>query len=331
MKLKYALSKTYREKMFVETGSVLPEKQYVELPADALTPALRAHLVRVTGRVELPEAIELSTYQPGAGLERVERPAGYGVGCITLDAPASDDDALRLLTEDAARYDAALIELDAARDARLAEVERAITQSRAALAALTPEQAWRAPHLMPRVSTSFGGTRRQSVIAVPHWPDRPAYARVVAADDALVAEAEALRTAVDAHARAVAEAEAAEKERRDAERREWITLHGSAYLRKCLAGGYDCQRRYVIERAGVEFPGYVVDYNDVAAWKDRAGPSEAALDEATRVSGTVVWLTAMPSSAVPNRDDDEYGDNDFEPCEAVVVRGFLGKYDLVRF
>lgn len=133
--------------------------------------------------------------------------------------------------------------------------------------------------------------------------------------------------------RAVAEAKRADEVRKEAartqheqERAAWVAQHGSPRLRKCLDQGYDCQRLYAIERAAIEYPGYILDYNDAARWKDRSGPSEAALDEAARVSGIVVWLTAEPSAAVG--DDPDYGV--FESCEAVIIREYLGKYDLVK-
>jgi len=120
---------------------------------------------------------------------------------------------------------------------------------------------------------------------------------------------------------------AAAKAAREHERADWIAAHGSPRLRKCLEGGYNCQRLYVLERAALEHPGYTVDFDDKAAWKDRSGPSEAAMDEARRVDGIVVWLTAFP---VDDGNAEEYQESWEEATEAVVVRGYLGKYDLVR-
>lgn len=140
------------------------------------------------------------------------------------------------------------------------------------------------------------------------------------------AEAEAKRLA-EAEAKRLAEAEAAA--RRD-ERATWIQAHGSLYLRKCLSSRYDCQRQYAIERAARDFPGYVVDIEDDATWKSRSGPSEAALDEAARVDGLVVWLTNEPRATPQATNDDGDYEEPFTPCEAVVIRAYLGKYDLVR-
>jgi hypothetical protein len=125
---------------------------------------------------------------------------------------------------------------------------------------------------------------------------------------------------------------AAEKEKEEAERLAWIETHGSDYLQRAVKLGYNCQRQYVTERAAKEFPGYALDFNNNATWKDRACPSEAALDEVERLirqgyDAEVVWLTE-PIQEPEYSDDDDYCC--FEPCETIVVRNYLGKYDLVK-
>jgi hypothetical protein len=111
--------------------------------------------------------------------------------------------------------------------------------------------------------------------------------------------------------------------RREADRSVWIAEHGSDYLKRATAQGYDCQRRYITERAELEHPGYMVDFDSRAAWKDRTCPSETALDLAEKDHGSVVWLTDPPFPPY----DPENGET-WEPCEAVVI-DFLG-YDLIR-
>jgi len=92
-------------------------------------------------------------------------------------------------------------------------------------------------------------------------------------------------------------------------------------------------KRYVTERAALEFPEYVVDFDDNATWKDRACPSMAALEEVERLieaghhNAKVVWLTE-PTYEIT--DEEYYAEGPFEPCEAVVVIDYLGKYDLVK-
>lgn len=127
------------------------------------------------------------------------------------------------------------------------------------------------------------------------------------------------------------EAKKAEYAARQAERAAWIETHGSDYLRRATALGYNCQRQYVTERAALELPGYEVDFDDRAAWKSRSCPSEAALGEVEQLirqgyDAEVVWLIE-PIQEPEYSDDDDYC---FEPCETIVVRNYLGKYDLVK-
>jgi hypothetical protein len=119
----------------------------------------------------------------------------------------------------------------------------------------------------------------------------------------------------------------------------WVTAHGSAHLKRAVGEGYDCQRLYVLERAAIEAPGFVVDFYGGAEWKERSCPSELALDacdaarelapdRVNRGEPFVAWLTSAPR---PVKVEEEYGyEEPFTPCEAVVLRDYLGKYDLVR-
>jgi hypothetical protein len=142
------------------------------------------------------------------------------------------------------------------------------------------------------------------------------------------AEEEAEKEAREAE-RAEREAAAqAEKEAREAEKAAWIEAHGSDYLKDAHALGYNCQRQYVTERAALEFPEFEVDFDNRCNWKERACPSPEALAEVKALvaaghDAQVVWLTDDGA----DREDWE----EFEPCEAVVIRNYLGKYDLVKF
>ncbi len=138
--------------------------------------------------------------------------------------------------------------------------------------------------------------------------------------NALVARAEAIEQAI---ADKKESAERAERQRQDAHRAAWIMGHGSEFLRKAVDAGYNCQRRYVTERAALEHPGYVVDFDDAATWRSRSCPSESALIVALADGGTVVWLTRPVT--VPG---DDYGE--VEPLEAVVITAYLERYTLVR-
>lgn len=114
----------------------------------------------------------------------------------------------------------------------------------------------------------------------------------------------------------------------------WGNAHGSEQLRRGFERGHDCGRLYVVERAALEAPGYTVDYQDAAEWKDRACPSVSALNEADAAeklnlgSVKIVWLTEAARDR--KRSHDYYDYDEFRPCEAVVISGYLGKYDLVK-
>ena len=127
---------------------------------------------------------------------------------------------------------------------------------------------------------------------------------------------------------------AAEKAQREQEKADWITAHGSDYLKRATALDYNCQRQYVTERAEQEIPGYLLDFDEDAVWKDRSCPSEEALADAEALIGAghdakVVWLTRMPMRALYG-DEDYSFDDEPDPREAIVVSGYLGKYTLVH-
>ncbi len=128
------------------------------------------------------------------------------------------------------------------------------------------------------------------------------------------------------------------KERAEAEKRAWIEAHGSEHLKRAFGKGYDCQRLYVVERAAIEASGFTVDYNDSAEWKARACPSSEGLDAEDAAHAIAealglgepetVWLTAGPEDRTAREEYDE--EEPFEACEAIVLRKYLGKYDLVK-
>jgi len=127
-----------------------------------------------------------------------------------------------------------------------------------------------------------------------------------------------------------------EREARKAEKAAWIEAHGSAHLKAAFGRGYDCQRLYVQERAAMEAPRFEVDFDGTANWKSRSCPSSGALQaevEAERLGiGDVktVWLIHPPTDCSRSEVEQEADWWDFEPCEAVVITGYLGKYTLIR-
>lgn len=126
----------------------------------------------------------------------------------------------------------------------------------------------------------------------------------------------------------------------DAEKARWVSAHGSDHLKRACAGGYDCQRLYIVERAAHEAPGWIVDYNGTGRENSRSCPSMEALEieaDAAKLApqiGTsapsIVWLTDEPSNKSKRRDDDDWNGEMFEECEAVMMRGYLGNYDLYK-
>lgn len=175
-------------------------------------------------------------------------------------------------------------------------------------------------------------------------------------DEALdhLAKAQATRAAYDVERAAVAERkrqEAAERNRQEAERTAaaeaakqqrhaekiaWIAAHGSDRLRRAVERGHDCQALYIRERAAVEAAGFTADIYDGAAWKPATCPSVAALDAADAAETLnvgevqIVWLTS-PAIDVKARDGASWdGYMPHEDGLAIVIRGYLGRYDLVR-
>lgn len=110
-----------------------------------------------------------------------------------------------------------------------------------------------------------------------------------------------------------------------AERAAWIAAHGSDFLGCAVAAGYDCQRRYVTERAALELPGFTPDWGNKATWRSRSCPSESTLMQALALreaghDAVVVWLTRDVDGEDLYREDAH---------EAIVVEGYLGSYTLI--
>lgn len=125
------------------------------------------------------------------------------------------------------------------------------------------------------------------------------------------------------------EAEAA-KVQAEADKLAWCKAHGSKHLARCVENGYDCTRLYATERAAKEYPAYDLDFDNAAEWTDRSCPSPAALAEALAVGGEVVWLKAPAKNQERKEEEYWYEADEFQPVEAVVIRRFLRKCDLVR-
>ena len=144
------------------------------------------------------------------------------------------------------------------------------------------------------------------------------------------AEADARREAYETEQKEEAKRKAAsEAIAKDA----WIEAHGSDHLKRARAAGHDAGRLYLIERAAMEFPGFVLDYEDHAEWQPRSCPTIARLDKRDEilaahpeVEATIVWLTDYPRMR-PVRDYEDY--EDCEKHEALVVISPTFKHPLV--
>lgn len=125
--------------------------------------------------------------------------------------------------------------------------------------------------------------------------------------------------------------DAIKKAQAEAERADWIEAHGSDHLKRACDAGHDCDRLYWKERAALEYPGFVLDYEKHADWKSRSCPTISALDRRDEilaahpgVKATIVWLTDEPRAT---KDYDYY--NEFERREAIVVDDPTYKHNLV--
>jgi len=127
------------------------------------------------------------------------------------------------------------------------------------------------------------------------------------------------------------EQEAREEAKRAAwntDKATWIAAHGSDRLKKAHAAGYPHNGAYAQERANLELgAGWMVDSKNKYEYSNRTYPTEAALDlekmlQEQGYKTQIVWVTF-------DGKQRDYGD-DFEAYEAVAVRGYLDRYDVIH-
>ncbi len=152
-------------------------------------------------------------------------------------------------------------------------------------------------------------------------------AEVIAAWEGFAAARSAMRRQA---AEKKAQEEALLEGRREAFRLQmarWIEEHGSERLKLGLQRGYKISGAYVRERAEAEFPGFTVDINAKAWWRERVSPTLEALQVETlalgyqqKISSTykirIVWLTRDDRGQEAKR-------------EVVVVPAYLTFYNLI--
>lgn len=122
-----------------------------------------------------------------------------------------------------------------------------------------------------------------------------------------------------------------EKEQIMKERKAWIEQYGSEKLKLALELGYECEKDYVYERAKKEFPDFTLDYFDNGCWEKTDNPSFEALKEVKELVDKGYNAYVAEIETFPYDEDNDSGDdnNDVEG-EAIVISGYLGKYDLVK-
>jgi hypothetical protein len=316
----FLLSEASRQRQFVATGQLPEREQKLELDMAAATPEQRQAVITVCGADLRLEIGKWDRYiildDPTLHLEPVELDA-----IPDLEAVIAHGQRMQ------AEKQAAQVEYDADRrqvcEADLAKKIQALRDclARRVIGGIYDTELW-------RYDLAEHGKRLQI--------DRSGYDAVRADYDAMAAirkaEIETEHQADEARKRSAAEQVAAA-------RQAWIDEHGSEHLRRAVAAGYDCTRKYLIERAELEYPGYMCDFENAAKWRSRSCPNLEALDEQSAllaahpgISVDIVWLTSPArDQKLAMRDDCEEEENEFEPREAIVVTdpAYDGK-DLVK-
>lgn len=304
MKATFGLTEDYRQQCLVEQGERLPETQTLDIPLGDISPQARQALVLADPK--LAETVRLALPDPYRAKSLSYPPMKSSLWQAPLLPTASASDWERLLNS----Y---------ARDYRWREEEN--------LAILQTEFVSYVEDLQAALASE--GPRTSFFYAEGKFSSLPGYAEAQHL-------AEQLKQRASAQARASEEAKAANefqaeenRKQRAEDKRVWIEQQGSLRLRKLFGAGYDCQRLYVSERALLEHPDYQLDFDGKADWKERSCPSDDAFAEAQRVGGRVVWLTE-PVPPDTGDEDEDWVAEPFRECEAVVIREYLGKYDLVK-
>lgn len=272
------VSEALRERRFVSTGEELARDVRVDVEPFALSPEARSGLWMLHHRM----------------IEGV-KPGTLWQSSTDNPAPEIVDPASVRIADERGAYDAPHVALVG--NVIIADELPDAGQIAVWLAGLAP---WRA--------------RLDEVAALREQRQTEHGQREAKRREARAAEQAALQAARDAER----DRKNAERDAAEAAKVAWIEANGSDHLRRAIAGGYDCQRQYVTERAALEHPGFVVNFDGTADWRSRACPSPAALSLAEQTGGTVVWLTR-------GMDEDDDGGR-----EVVVITGFLGKHGLIR-
>lgn len=314
MKVKVHLSDKARREYVVRTGNELKAIHTAEIDLEQMTPEQRERVINIFG---VPLVFCENT--------------GWEYSRYAVDIIPDDVNSIMAMVSQLEQYNVKRLAEQAERKAQAAaaELKRRQEFDQRCITFLDEFEAFSDDHLYS-VRRDRGKILGYSDPRCWESHDPEIVARYHELRDKAEALFEARWPAEHAANRAREKEEEEAKEREKAamiqERLDWINANGSDFLKRAVAVGYDCQRRYVTERAAIDHPGAVVDFEGHADWKNRSCPSEAAFELAEEVSGTVVWLTDEPRAT----KIDEYAyPEPFEEQEAVVVSNYLGKYVVV--
>jgi hypothetical protein len=349
MEIVYELTAEARKRAFLVTGREVPARQCIAIDGESLSAEARALLLAANPELIARPELRVPTFSanmfPNGLSSKLYESERYLV-------PPTPAEIAALLAEHAVARDAANLWIDAALDERLVvlinilreRLERpydpahdttpqlfsalasrplADEARRLIAAVIDRDIGERLGVLRMRAERVLAATSAQSLRASDYQLSREQLAHTDGpSTEAVCAQARAHIAALEsAEALAAEQAKAARK----ADKAAWIAAHGSDHLKAAFGAGYDCQRKYVSERAALEHPGYAVDFSDNAAWRDRSCPGAAALAEALSAGGEVVWLTTDE-----NNEPVERRGGESDGAEAVVIRQYLGKYDLIK-
>jgi hypothetical protein len=317
----YNVSNAYRQAKFEETGKLPEKRQSLTLDAEMLTPEQRAQIFAITG---LSLNLTIASYK------------------------FIDYSDYSLETE-------LLLDIDLSLDDIFAHCRRILAEKEAIAKKADEHRRKRYQEHLDELTSKYTVAIEKRDHTLPVWPggldneDRSQMQRLgfdLKPLLALIEEYKGLYPVYQAEADAREkeatkhrEREKAETKARKAEERlAWARDHGSERLRRAIEADYNCNRLYWNERAALEYPGYTLDYDGNAEWKDRSCPSLEALNERDEVlethpgiKATIVWLTDEPQAWPIARDEKEYDySEEFEQCEAVLVDDPAYEHNLIR-
>jgi len=341
--IKYALSENYRKARFQETGERPKRKQELEVYAKDLPEAVREKvydLLSFTGsRVssEISKMLALSVPEVKLRSRKVVGKKGQSSVRLSdypkIDVPSSPRTTYNLMEFDEPLVPSALGRALSNRE-KIWEEKRAEHTENLNLA--LPRLLSLLEEHSGTLTEGEGGLKPPLVLwdgVLSDFEESDRFDKLKEANEEAKSRKEAHNAEKKRRKKARREKKRKRRENRETERREWAESHGSEVLQDALEEGYDCQRRYVLERAEAEYDeSFHVDFDSEASYSGRSCPSEEALRFAQEVGGEVVWLTRPPSE--DPRDNHREIVASFEEQEAVRKEVRMSehgqKYDLFR-